>query len=118
MSNDAVRIEVEIASQRMILATTPQDEAKLRSASQMVNEHIAAITSSGNRSIERAAIMTALKLAGQVQELQEQLARTVDPEVDSVVLQQLTTQISAIEQEVNIALEYLSLPGSPRSIVP
>ena len=90
MTNDAVRIEVEIASQRMILATTPQNEAKLRSASQIVNEQIAVITSGGNRSIERAAIMTALKLAGQVQELQEKLARTVEPEVDSIVLQSIT----------------------------
>lgn len=118
MSNDTVRIEVEIAGQRVILATTPENEAQLRIASKLVNDQITAITAGGNRSIERAAIMTALKFAGQVQELQSELAKKTDYETDDHTLQELSKQISAIEQEVNIALEYLSLPGSPRSIVP
>lgn len=118
MNNDSVKIEVVIAGQKMILGTTPANEKKLRAASLLVDEQIGMITANGNRSIERAALMAALKFAGTIQELQEQLAQNTAPAIDHTALDQLSKQLNAIETEVDIALECLSLPGSPRSIVP
>ena len=117
-TNNSVRIEVLLAGQKIILATTPENESKLRAAAQLVNDQITQITTSGNRSIERAALMTALKLAGELQDIQPAPPSQTELIVSNAVLEQLDTKLSAIEKQVDIALDCLSLPSSPRSIVP
>ena len=117
-TNNSVRIEVLLAGQKIILATTPENESKLRAAAQLVNDQITQITMSGNRSIERAALMTALKLAGELQDIQPAPPNQNELIVSNAVLEQLDTKLSAIEKQVDIALDCLSLPSSPRSIVP
>ena len=62
--------------------------------------------------------MTAVSLAAQIQDLKEKVQVVTEPGVSSAVIQELTNKLDAIEKEVDIALDCLSLPGSPRSIVP
>ena len=58
------RIDVTIAGQKITLATSDEHEPLLRSACQLVDDHIQLAIASGNRSLERATLMAALKLAG------------------------------------------------------
>lgn len=58
------RIDVTIAGQKITLATSDEHEPLLRSACQLVDEQIQLAIAGGNRSLERATMMAALKLAG------------------------------------------------------
>ena len=102
----------------MAFMTSFENEDKLKIAVGAVNDQIAQITSGPNKSIERAALMTAVSLAAQIQDLKEKVQVVTEPGVSSAVIQELTNKLDAIEKEVDIALDCLSLPGSPRSIVP
>ena len=114
----SVRIDVELAGQKMAFMTSFENEAKLRTAAQSVNDQIAQITSGSNKSIERAALMTAVSFAAQIQDLKEQVQSKLEPVVSSDVMTQLSHKIDAIEKQVDVAIDSLTLPGSPRSIVP
>ncbi len=114
----SIRVDVELAGQKMAFMTSFENEGKLKIAVGAVNDQIAQITSGPNKSIERAALMTAVSLAAQIQDLKEQVQVSHEPGVPSTTMQELSNKLDAIEQQVDIALDCLSLPGSPRSIVP
>jgi cell division protein ZapA len=114
----SIRVDVELAGQKMAFMTSFENEDKLKIAARAVNDQIAQITSGPNKSIERAALMTAVSFAAQIQDLKEQVQVSQEPGISSAALQELSIKLDAIEQQVDIALDYLSLPGSPRSIVP
>lgn len=114
----SVRVDVELAGQKMAFMTSFENEDKLKIAARAVNDQISQITSGPNKSIERAALMTAVSFAAQIQDLKEQLQVTNTNGLTASVLKDLSNKLDAIEQQVDIALDCLSLPGSPRSIVP
>jgi cell division protein ZapA len=117
----SIRVDVELAGQKMAFMTSFENEDKLRIAARAVNDQISQITAGPNKSIERAALMTAVSFAAQIQDLQEKVkveAVAENTGVYSEVMQELSNKLDAIEKQVDVALDSLSLPGSPRSIVP
>jgi cell division protein ZapA len=117
------RFELELAGQKIPFATSPENETKLRAAAAVVNEQIeVATSSSGNRSIERAALIAALKLAGEVLDLRTIANHAANnagqPSINESDVALLAEKLNAIEKQIDIALETLSLPGAPRPIVP
>ena len=117
------RIDVTIAGQKITLATSDEHEPLLRSACQLVDEQIQLAIAGGNRSLERATMMAALKLAGDLitakQAAQEipQASPTTTTE-NSVEISHLLNEVNALEDQVDALLKTLSLPGSPRPIAP
>jgi len=117
------RIDVTIAGQKITLAISDEHEPLLRSACKLVDEQIQRAIAGGNRSLERATLMAALKLAGDLitakQAAQEtpQASPTAALE-NSAELSLLTNEVSALEDQVDALLKTLSLPGSPRPIAP
>ena len=114
----SIRVDVELAGQKMAFMTSFENEDKLKIAARAVNDQIAQITSGPNKSIERAALMTAVSYAAQIQDLKEQVRVSNEPGISGAVITELSNKLDAIEKQVDIALDCLSLPGSPRSIVP
>ena len=113
------RIEVTLAGQKITLATSAEHEPLLRAACVLVDEQIQLAIGGGNRSIERASMMAALKIAGdlitlQKNQTQQALSSNVSP--DEVI--RLQSEIRALEDQVDALMQTLSLPGSPRPIAP
>ena len=73
------RIEITLGGQKFAFAIAPEHEASLRAAAAIVDEQLEAALSSGNRSIERAAIMTAIKLAGDLQAAKMNISHAENP---------------------------------------
>ena len=117
------RIEVTIAGQKITLATSVEHEPLLRSACQLVDDQIQLAIAGGNRSLERATMMAALKLAGDLITAKEtpqeipQASPTTTTE-NSVEISHLLNEVNALEDQVDALLKTLSLPGSPRPIAP
>ena len=112
------RIELTLAGQKFAFSTTPEHETSLRTAAVLVDEQLEAALSAGNRSIERAAIMTAIKLAGDLQAAKMNLSNTENPDASLDQMVALQGKVDQIEASVDSALKILSLPGAPRPIVP
>jgi len=113
------RIEVTLAGQKITLATSAENEPLLRAACVLVDEQIQLAISGGNRSIERASMMAALKIAGDLITLQKkQSQQSPSSSVSSDEVVRLQAEISALEDQVDALMQTLSLPGSPRPIVP
>lgn len=112
------RIELTIVGQKFAFTTSPEHEASLRSAVSLVNDQLEAALLGNNRSIERAAIMTAIKLAGDLQSAQKNISTPEQPVSSDDSLAQLQAKLESIENTVDLALKTISLPGAPRSIVP
>jgi cell division protein ZapA len=113
------RIEVSLAGQKITLATSAEHEPLLRAACVLVDEQIQLAISGGNRSIERASMMAALKIAGDLITLQKNLTQQSTPSnVSSDEVTRLQSEIRALEDQVDALMQTLSLPGSPRPIVP
>ena len=113
------RIEVSIAGQKITLATSAEHEPLLRAACVLVDEQIQLAINGGNRSIERASMMAALKIAGDLITLQKnQTQQSTAPNVSSEEVTRLHGEIEALEKQVDDLMQTLSLPGSPRPIVP
>jgi cell division protein ZapA len=113
------RIEVSLAGQKITLATSAEHEPLLRAACVLVDEQIQLAISGGNRSIERASMMAALKIAGDLITLQKnrsQQSTSSNMSADEVT--RLQSQIRELEDQVDSLMQTLSLPGSPRPIVP
>ncbi len=113
------RIEVSLAGQKITLATSTEHEPLLRAACVLVDEQIQLAISGGNRSIERASMMAALKIAGDLITLQKnssQQSNSSNVSSDEVI--RLQGEIRALEDQVDALMQTLSLPGSPRPIVP
>ncbi len=116
------RIEVTLAGQKIALATSVEHEPLLRAACTLVDEQIQLAINGGNRSIERASMMAALKIAGDLITLKntapDTKAQRSSPTVDSEEVALLQSKIQSLENQVDTLLQTLSLPGSPRPIVP
>jgi len=113
------RIEVTLAGQKIALATSTEHEPLLRSACVLVDEQIQLAISGGNRSIERASMMAALKIAGDLITLQKnQAQQSPSSTVSSAEVTRLQAEIRSLEEQVDTLMQSLSLPGSPRPIVP
>jgi cell division protein ZapA len=116
------RIEVTLAGQKITLATTAEHEPLLREACTLVDEQIQLAIAGGNRSIERATMMAALKLAGDVISNKRAAAESAAQlAVQSTAIQpeeviRLEGEINDLEMQVDALLQTLSLPGSPRPI--
>ena len=118
-----LRIEVTIAGQKIALATSIEHEPLLRLACTLVDEQIKLAIAGGNRSLERATMMAALKLAGDLISLQNQnkessSQQSINPDIDSHEVARLTEEFKILEGQVDALMQTLSLPGSPRPIVP
>jgi cell division protein ZapA len=116
------RIEVTLAGQKVMLATTAEHEPLLREACALVDEQIQLAIAGGNRSIERATMMAALKLAGDLISSKRlatdnaaQLS-TQSAAIHSDEVARLEAEIQGLELQVDALLQTLSLPGSPRPI--
>ncbi len=113
------RIEVSIAGQKITLTTASDHEPLLREACAFVDEQIQLALASGNKSIERAAMMAAIKLAGDLIQAQKSIAQTAStPHVNPEHLHLIEQEVIALEQQVDSLMKTLSLPGAPRPIVP
>ena len=116
------RIEVTLAGQKITLATSTEHEPLLRAACTLVDEQIQLAINGGNRSIERASMMAALKIAGDLIKLQTsaQLAsvQSGSSSSHSEEITRLQNEIYALEDQVDALMQTLSLPGSPRPIAP
>ena len=113
------RIEVNLAGQKITLATSTEHEPLLRAACVLVDEQIQLAISGGNRSIERASMMAALKIAGDLITLQKnQTQQGTSSNVSSEEVTRLQAEIRTLEDQVDALMQTLSLPGSPRPIVP
>ena len=113
------RIEVTLAGQKITLATSTEHEPLLRAACVLVDEQIQLAIGGGNRSIERASMMAALKIAGDLIKLQNsETQQSSSSNVSANEVSRLHAQIRALEEQVDTLMQTLSLPGSPRPIVP
>jgi len=113
------RIEVSLAGQKITLATSAEHEPLLRAACVLVDEQIQLAISGGNRSIERASMMAALKIAGDLITLQKNQTQQSNPSnISADEVARLQAQIRELEDQVDALMQTLSLPGSPRPIVP
>lgn len=115
------RIEVTLAGQKITLATSAEHEPLLRAACALVDEQIQLAINGGNRSIERASMMAALKIAGDLIKLQTTPQASVQSTAsnsDSEEIARLQKEIHSLEDQVDALMQTLSLPGSPRPIVP
>jgi cell division protein ZapA len=113
------RIEVTLAGQKITLATSTEHEPLLRAACVLVDEQIKLAIGGGNRSIERASMMAALKIAGYLIKLQNsETQQSSSSNVSANELARLHAEIRALEDQVDTLMQTLSLPGSPRPIVP
>lgn len=113
------RIEVTLAGQKITLATSTEHEPLLRTACVLVDEQIQLAIGGGNRSIERASMMAALKIAGDLITLQKnQTQQSTSSNVSSDEVSRLQSEIHRLEDRVDALMQTLSLPGSPRPIVP
>ena len=113
------RIEVSHTKKKITLATSAEHEPLLRAACVLVDEQIQLAISGGNRSIERASMMAALKIAGDLITLQKnQTQQSNSSNVSSDEITRLQSEIRALEDQVDALMQTLSLPGSPRPIVP
>ena len=114
------RIEVTLAGQKITLATSAEHEPLLRAACILVDEQIQLAINGGNRSIERASMMAALKIAGDLIKLQTASEQTPAQSHSSnpEEIARLQSEIHTLEDQVDALMQSLSLPGSPRPIVP
>ena len=113
------RIEVTLAGQKITLATSSEHEPLLRAACVLVDEQIKLAIGGGNRSIERASMMAALKIAGDLITLQKnQAPQGASSNVSADEVARLQAEIRTLEDQVDTLMQTLSLPGSPRPIVP
>ena len=113
------RIEVSLAGQKITLATSAEHEPLLRAACVLVDEQIQLAINGGNRSIERASMMAALKIAGDLIKLQNsETQQSSSSNVSANEVSRLHAEIRALEDQVDTLMQTLSLPGSPRPIVP
>ena len=113
------RIEVSLAGQKITLATSAEHEPLLRAACVLVDEQIQLAINGGNRSIERASMMAALKIAGDLITLQKnQSQQSTSSNIGADEVTRLQGQIRELENQVDALMQTLSLPGSPRPIVP
>jgi cell division protein ZapA len=113
------RIEVTIAGQKITLATSAEHEPLLRAACVLVDEQIKLAIGGGNRSIERASMMAALTIAGDLIKLKNsQSQQSPSSNVSTDEVSRLHAEIRALEDQVDTLMQTLSLPGSPRPIVP
>ena len=116
------RIEVTLAGQKITLATSAEHEPLLRAACTLVDEQIKLAINGGNRSIERASMMAALKIAGDFIQLQATAqptqAQGSSTNLNSEEISRLHDEIRSLEDQVDALMQTLSLPGSPRPIVP
>jgi cell division protein ZapA len=122
MTMSQQRIEVTLAGQKITLATSTEHEPLLRAACTLVDEQIQLAINGGNRSIERASMMAALKIAGDLIKLQNASqvtsAQSNSYNSNSEEITRLQNEIYALEDQVDALMQTLSLPGSPRPIVP
>ncbi len=116
------RIEVTLAGQKITLATSAEHEPLLRAACGLVDEQIQLAINGGNRSIERASMMAALKIAGDLIKLQSAAQQApvqgASSDSDPEEIARLQKEIHNLEDQVDALMQTLSLPGSPRPIVP
>jgi cell division protein ZapA len=122
MTMSQQRIEVTLAGQKITLATSAEHESLLRAACTLVDEQIQLAINGGNRSIERASMMAALKIAGDLIKLQasppQTPAQSVSSNANPDEIARLQNEIHSLEDQVDALMQSLSLPGSPRPIVP
>jgi cell division protein ZapA len=113
------RIEVVLAGQKITLATSTEHEPLLRAACVLVDEQIKLAIGGGNRNIERASMMAAIKIAGDLIKLQSTPSpSSASSNANSNEVTRLQAEIHALEDQVDSLMQTLSLPGSPRPIVP
>ena len=116
------RIEVTLAGQKIALATSVEHEPLLRAACTLVDEQIQMAINGGNRSIERASMMAALKIAGDLITLREAApqpnTQSTSSSINTEEIARLQSEIRSLEDQVDTLMQTLSLPGSPRPIVP
>ncbi len=116
------RIEVTLAGQKIALATSAEHEPLLRAACTLVDEQIQLAINGGNRSIERASMMAALKIAGDLIALKNTTpdtpSKSTSSDMNTEEVARLQSNIRSLEDQVDALMQTLSLPGTPRPIVP